>query len=356
MTSRRFALSACLALLAASPAAAADRIKVFIDQDTSGPGGTDSISIAMLLLAPNVDVVGIGVVAGDAWLDQAMYHTLKIVELCGRTDVPVAAGSEEPLLNSQQMMERREALWGEKAGDGWHGAWGKEVPPKNVIPPAPGGPPRMKAVDKHAAELLIEMARKYPGELVLYTAGPLTNVALAIRIAPDIVGKIKSVVTMGGHTYVNQRFNFWWDAEAAQIHVRAPWKDKHLTPIDVCHKTMMTKELMGRIVSASTPLSEYLRETYLSPQSNQGIFTYMWDELSAASIIDPGVITKTEPLYIDVDYLPGPGYGKTVWTPANMKPWFADSTWSVQTDIDRVRFENLFVDLMRRPPAKPDAR
>ena len=81
----------------------------------------------MLLLAPNVDVVGIGVVAGDAWLDQAVYHTLKIVELCGRPEVPVAAGSEEPLLNSQEMMRRREALWGEKAGDGWHGAWGTEV-------------------------------------------------------------------------------------------------------------------------------------------------------------------------------------------------------------------------------------
>jgi inosine-uridine nucleoside N-ribohydrolase len=80
---------------------------VFIDQDTSGPGGTDAVSIAMLLLAPNVEVVGIGVVAGDAWLDQAVYHTLKIVELCGRPEVPVAAGSEEPLLNSQEMMKRR---------------------------------------------------------------------------------------------------------------------------------------------------------------------------------------------------------------------------------------------------------
>ena len=100
------------------PAAAQDdeRIKVFIDQDTSGPAGTDSVSIALLLQAPNIDVVGIGVVAGGAWLDQAVYHTLKIVELTGKTHVPVAAGSEVPLLNSQAMMERREELWGEKAG------------------------------------------------------------------------------------------------------------------------------------------------------------------------------------------------------------------------------------------------
>ena len=118
-----------------------ERIKVFIDQDTSGPGGTDSVSIALLLQAPNVDVVGIGVVAGDAWLEQAVYHTLKIVELTGKTHVPVAAGSAVPLLNNQEMMRQREALWGEKAGDGWHGNWSDEVAPAHEIPPAPGGPP-----------------------------------------------------------------------------------------------------------------------------------------------------------------------------------------------------------------------
>jgi len=349
---RCFGLALAAAVLLAGPAAGAERIKVFIDQDTSGPGGTDAVSIAMLLLAPNVDVVGIGVVAGDAWLDQAVYHTLKIVELCGRTEVPVAVGSEEPLLNSQGMMERREALWGEKAGDGWHGAWGKDVPPKNVIPPAPGGPPKLKPVNQHAALLLIEMARKYPGELVLYTAGPVTNVALAIRLAPDIVGKIKAVYTMGGQVHVNQRFNFWWDAEAANMHIRAPWKEKHLTPIDVCHKTHMTKELIERTLSAGTPLTEYLRASYLGPKVDPGIFSYMWDELAAAAIIDPAVITKTEDLYLDVDYLPAGGYGKIVWTSKEMKPWFAESTWKVQTDIDRARFEKLFVDLMRTPPAR----
>jgi inosine-uridine nucleoside N-ribohydrolase len=324
-----------------------ERIKVFIDQDTSGPGGTDAVSIAMLLMAPNVDVVGIGVVAGDAWLDQAVYHTLKIVEVSGRPDVPVAAGSEEPLLNSRDAMERREALWGPKEGDGWHGAWGPEVPPKETIPPAPGGPPSMKPVDKHAAELLIEMARRYPGELVLYTAGPLTNVALAIRIAPDIVGKIKAVYTMGGATYVNHMFNFWWDAEAAAMHLRTPWREMELTPIDVCHKTQMTRELIERIVTAGTPLADYMKESYLGPNVDPGIFTYMWDELAAAAIIDPRVITARDELYLDVQFGWGPNYGKTVWWTPRNRPWWAERPWKVQTDIDRERFENLFVELMR---------
>ncbi len=351
----RFALS-CLAIgLVFAPTAPVraddhERVKVFIDQDTSGPAGTDSVSIAMLLQAPNIEVVGIGVVAGDAWLDQAVYHTLKIVELTGQTQVPVAAGSEVPLLNSQEMMKRREELWGDKGGDGWHGNWGEWVDPREVIDQEPGGPVKLRVVDKTAAELLIEMARRYPGELVLHTAGPLTNIALAIRLAPDIVDKIKAVYTMGGHIHTNQRFNFWWDAEAAFIHVRAPWKERHLTPIDVCPKTYMTKEMIEQIADAGTPLAEFLRVSYL--ELDRG-YSYMCDELAAAAIIDPGIITETEELRLDVDYLPGPSYGKTVWTSDGTEPWFAGNTWTVQTDIDLERFERLFVELMRRPPAQP---
>lgn len=346
---------ALLFLLTPRPCLGADRIKVFIDQDTSGPGGTDVVSIGMLLLAPNIEVVGIGVVAGDAWLDQAVYHTLKMVELCGQTQVPVAAGAEEPLINSQRAMEMREALWGTKPGDGWHGAWGRDVPPRNVIPPAPGGPPTIKPVNKHAAELLIEMARRYPGELVLYTAGPLTNVALAIRLAPDIVGKIKAVYTMGGHIEINQRFNFWWDAEAAAIHLRAPWHEMHLTPIDVCHKTLMTRAIVEQIASADTPLARYMKEAYLGPGAHPGIMSFMWDELAAAAIIDPAVITRTEDLYLDCDFSWNGAYGKTLWWGLHEKPWFADKPWHVQTDIDKARFEKLFVELMRRPPANARA-
>jgi inosine-uridine nucleoside N-ribohydrolase len=92
-----------------------------------------------------------------------------------------------------------------------------------------------------------------------------------------------------------------------------------------------------------------MRESYTAFGQN---YTYMWDELAAAAIIDPGVITKTRELRLDVDYLPGPSYGKTVWTSDRIQPWFAPDTWTVQTDIDRERFEKLFVELMRRPPAK----
>jgi inosine-uridine nucleoside N-ribohydrolase len=348
---RNLALACCLLLPSAAFRAQPPKetIKVFIDQDTSGPGGTNVMAIGMLLMAPNVEVVGIGVVGGDAWLDQGVYHTLKMVELCGKTSVPVAAGAAEPLIQDQESMERRHALWGPKPGDGWYGNWGKEVPPKGTIIPAPGGPPTIHAVDEHASLLLIEMARKYPGELVLYTAGPLTNVALAIKLAPDIVGKIKKVYTMGGAIQVNEKFNFWWDAEAASIFLRADWKEKELTPIDVCHKTMMTKELVARIASAGTPLARYIEEAY----RKDAPYTFMWDELAAAAIIDPAVITKTEDLVVDADHFWGPDYGKTDWWRGPDVPFWARKLkpWRVHTDIDRERFEKLYVELMRRPIA-----
>ncbi|HXV61658.1 MAG TPA: nucleoside hydrolase [Vicinamibacteria bacterium] len=346
MLNRKSALAALLAFLPIP--AFAQTTKVFIDQDTSGPGGTDSISIAMLLKAPNVEVVGIGVIAGDAWLDQALYHTLKIAEVSGKPNVPVAAGAAEPLLQTGDSMKMRHALWGPKPGDGWYGNWGKLVPPSGTIPPAPGGPPSIKPVPMHAAELLIEMARKYPGELVLYTAGPMTNVALAVKLAPDIVPKIKKVYTMGGAIHVNEKFNFWWDAEAAGIHMRTDWNERELTPIDVCHKTFVRQELIDAVAKADTPLARYVKEAYAS--GNEDLFNFMWDELAAAAIIDPSIITKTEELFVDVDWGFGPNYGKTVWWRKDQGgPSWAKKTWRVQTDIDVARFEKLYVELLSRP-------
>jgi inosine-uridine nucleoside N-ribohydrolase len=337
------------ALLVSVPLpAVAETTKVFIDQDTSGPGGTDSISIAMLLKAPNIEVVGIGVVAGDAWLDQALYHTLKIAEVSGKPNVPIAAGAAEPLLQTGESMKLRHALWGPKPGDGWYGNWGNRVAPSGTIPPAPGGPPTGKPVEKHAAELLIEMARKYPGELVLYTAGPMTNVALAVKLAPDIVSKIKKVYTMGGAIHVNEKFNFWWDAEAAGIHTRTDWRERELTPIDVCHKTHIRQELIDAVAKADTPLARYVKEAYAG--GDEDLFNFMWDELAAAAIIDPTIVTESEELYVDVDWSWGPNYGKTVWWRKDQGgPSWAKKTWRVQTDVDVAKFEKLYLELMTRP-------
>jgi inosine-uridine nucleoside N-ribohydrolase len=90
-----------LALAASAPALAQKRM-VIIDQDTSGPGGSNIMSMMALLQSPHVDVLGITVVTGNAWRDDEARHALRMLELIGRTDVPVALGAVFPLIRTQE--------------------------------------------------------------------------------------------------------------------------------------------------------------------------------------------------------------------------------------------------------------
>ncbi len=91
---------------------AAARIPVFFDQDSLA-GGSNVLSLAMALLHPEIDVVGIGVIAGDSSIDDALYATLQVVEACGKK-VPVARGAGDPFLNSRDDVYGRIGLWGPK--------------------------------------------------------------------------------------------------------------------------------------------------------------------------------------------------------------------------------------------------
>ncbi len=94
---------------------------VLIDQDGSGPGGSDQMAMLALLQSPDVQVLGITMVTGDAWRDEETLHTLRMLELTGHTDVPVARGAVFPLVRTQEQTRLEEALDGKVA---WLGAWG----------------------------------------------------------------------------------------------------------------------------------------------------------------------------------------------------------------------------------------
>ena len=104
MTSYRFAKFLVILLVAFqfAPASVAQessgKRKIVIDQDAAGPAGTDQQSILLLIQSPKTEVLGITVVTGDAWLKDEVAHTLRMLELIGRTDIPVAAGAEFPLM------------------------------------------------------------------------------------------------------------------------------------------------------------------------------------------------------------------------------------------------------------------
>ena len=173
-----------------------DKRKLIIDQDAAGPGGTDQQSILMLIQSPQTEILGITVVTGDAWLHEEVAHTLRMLELIGRTDIPVVPGAEYPLVRRKETTE----LWEQRYGSFiWLGAWTpSRYHPPDQLGEMPEGKPTTKPSDEDAAHFLIRMVHKFPHDITIYAAGPMTNIALAISIDPDFAGLAKELVFMGG--------------------------------------------------------------------------------------------------------------------------------------------------------------
>src|SRR6202043_691910 len=157
--------------------------KIIIDQDAAGPGGTDQQAILLLIQSPQTAVLGVTVVTGDAWLKAEVAHTLRMLEIIGRTDIPVVPGAELPLVRRKEETELGEQQYGSFA---WLGAWTpKYYHPPDDLGEMPEGKPSTKAADEDAAHFLVRMVHKFPHEVTIYEGGPMTNLALAISIDPE---------------------------------------------------------------------------------------------------------------------------------------------------------------------------
>jgi purine nucleosidase len=348
-------------ILAAS--ASAQKIKVIVDQDARGPGTSDQQALLVFLQSDKFDILGITTVSGDQWVKEETQHTLRLLEIAGRTDVPVIAGAEFPLINSKEESERWEAMYGKLE---YKGCWTERFHAQRstifeepyhapeVVPHMDEGEPRIQAQPGTAAEFIVRMVHKYPGEVVLWAGGPLTNYALALKLDPAVATLAKEFVLMGGGLYADKgaidpgahdarrEFNWWFDPEAAQIVLRAPWKKMTITPIDISVKTRLTDDLRATVTKANTPVTQYLAKYSLSG--------YMWDEIAGAALIDPSIITVQKQFYMDIDIDHGASYGKTLFWDASAKvpPYLRLA--NVQFDLDPAKFYRLYVKLMTRPP------
>jgi purine nucleosidase len=334
----------------------AQRRKIIINEDASGPGGSNIQTIALLIQSPQVDVLGITIVSGDQWRDEEVAHTLRLLEVMGRTDIPVVPGAEFPLVRRREETQLWQQRYGKVAYAGaWDDRWWHEP---GVIPALPEGQPTTKPSDEDAAHFLIRMVRKYPHEVTIYEGGPMTNLALAISLDPEFPELAQQLIFMGGSLnpsadnveFANDprhEFNFWFDPEAAEIVLRSPWKKIICTPTDISLKTRMSQEMAKRIDSSGTPLAHFISR-FAMFSGGAGI---MWDELAAAAWLDPSIITKTKSLYMGVDLDHGAGYGDTLtW---ELKGSFAKDNprptaqpVEIQMDLDTEKFYRMFVSLM----------
>jgi len=325
--------------------------KIIIDEDAAGPAGTDQQAILLLIQSPQTEVLGITVVTGDQWLTEEVAHTLRMLELIGRTDIPVVPGAEYPLIRTKEGTEAWEQRFGTVA---WLGAWTPGFyHAHDQLGEMPEGKPVAKPSDEDAAHFLLRMVHKYPHEVTIYEGGPMTNLALAISIDPEFAGLAKELVFMGASLnpdtddpeFINsprREFNLWFDPEAAHIVLRAPWKRIICTTVDISVKTRMTNELINRVRAGHSPAARYIGKY----ARLRGEYSYLWDELASAAWLDPSLITKKEMRYMDVNLDRGAGYGDTLTWSDRDRPKRDVQPVEIQVDLDTEKFYRMFVDLL----------
>ena len=196
------------------------RVPIIIDTD---PGQDDAVALLLALASPEeLDVLGITTVAGNVPLELTTRNALMMVELAGRSDVPVHAGCDRPMVRP---LVTAEYVHGKTGIDG------ADTPDPTTSP-----------ADGHAVDFIIETARSTPG-LTVCTLGPLTNLGTALQQAPDIAESIEQIVLMGGgffeggNTTPAAEFNIYDDPHAADIVFRSGI-DLVMMPLDVTHKAL----------------------------------------------------------------------------------------------------------------------
>lgn len=349
---------AILFSLAAFGQAQTGKRKIIIDQDAAGPAGTDQQSILLLIQSPQTEVLGITVVTGDGWLHDEVAHTLRMLEIIGRTDIPVVPGAEFPLVRRKNEIE----LWEEQYGMvPWVGAWTPRLyHPPDQLGPMPEGRPTAKPSDEHAANFMVRMVHKYPHEVTIYEGGPMTNLALAIALDPEFVSLAKEMVFMGGSLnpdtddpeFANtprHEFNLWFDPEAAHTVLTAPWKKVVCTTVDISVKTRVTQALLDRVKAGNSPAAHYVGtyERLITP------YEYLWDELAAMAWLDPSLITAKDTRFLDIDLNHGANYGDTLSWSEHDRPKIVGPPMEIQVNLNKQKFYDEFVDLLKAQTPKP---
>lgn len=199
--------------------------KIIIDTD---PGQDDAVAILLALASPELEVLGLTVVAGNVPLAHTARNARIICELAGRRDVKIFAGCDAPL---KRKLVTAEHVHGKTGLDGI-------ILPEPTMPLAAG----------HAVDFLIEtLRRETPGSVTLCPIGPLTNIATAFQKAPDIIPLVAEIVLMGGGFFEGgnitpaAEFNIYVDPEAAEI-VFAAGVPLVVMPLDVTHKALTSRD------------------------------------------------------------------------------------------------------------------
>ncbi|MBX3091899.1 MAG: nucleoside hydrolase [Cryobacterium sp.] len=275
---------------------------VLVDCDT---GVDDAIALLYLLAHPEVDVVGITSVFGNNTARTCALNTLRVLELAGREDIPVAVGSENPLVGEVTYLATH-VHGGDGLGD-------TGIPPADESALSP----------LSATALISQLAQQFEGQLRILAVGPLTNIARAMDADPAIVSRVRDIVFMGGAADVagNQsaaaEANIIHDPEAARAVLSAGWKAT-MVPLDVTMTEILTDDDRAALVAANTPVSTFvaaITDLYFDGYGADsfGHRCSPCHDALAAAILTGEVVPEVMPLlHVEVDCTDGPGRGATI--------------------------------------------
>ena len=308
--------------------------RVILDCD---PGIDDALAIVFACGHPGLDLAGVTTVSGNVDLDKVTGNALSVLELAGCPEVPVVAGSAQPLL--RPVADARHV----------HGESGLGAA---TLPPARTGP-----VSGHAADFLIEQIGAAPGEMTLVATGPLTNIALAVRREPRLAGWVRDFVIMGGsagrgNVTPAAEFNIWADPEAAAITFSAGWRVS-MVGLDVTLQALATPAVQDRMRPLGRLAADLLLPGLLGYQeeASTGDPTAsgpaVHDVLALALVAEPGLFGG-RPARVEVETAGRWTAGMTVTdftAPAHTRNAL------VAMSIDVPAFWDLVLDAYRRIPA-----
>jgi purine nucleosidase len=309
--------------------------KVIIDTD---PGRDDAAAILLALASPELEVVGIVAVAGNVPLYHTQRNARRIVDLSGRSDVPVYAGRDRPIA--------RELVTSEHV-HGQTGLAGYELPE-----------PRMQLESRDGVEFIIDTVMSAePGTVSLCQIGPLTNIGTALVKEPRVAGRIREIVLMGGtRTEVGNitptaEYNMYVDPEAADIVLKSGIAIT-IAPLDVTALVLGGKERLTRFANlgnkagaAIAGLLDFSHSLDLTRWG--GIGAPLWDPCAVAYLLQPDLF-KGKMVNVCVERTSLLTRGTTVvdWWHATDRQANANFLWDVNVE----GFFNLLAERFARLP------
>ena len=291
--------------------------KIVIDTD---PGVDDAMAIIYALSCPELEVVALTTVFGNHNVDVCTSNALQILEVAGRSDIPVARGAARPL--AMDYLGAVELIHGED-GQG------------NVHLPAPS----TLAVSTPAARYIVDLVMANPGEITLVPIGPLTNIALALMMEPRLASNLVAIVIMGGNGFVcgnvspAAEANIHNDPEAADIVFGADCPIVMLG-LDVTTKTNMTSAHLARYGASANPPAQYLAKVipfysdfHFETTGMDGIHVH--DSSTITYLVRPDLYTTvSHPIRVDCGH--GIGRGNTI---ASERVPAANSLWAGRRNV-----------------------